>query len=190
MRAGFFISACSLLALIPAAPSLAAEIDAASKIDAVTVYPDAAVISRVADIELPQGDNVLTFKNLPLALDPASLRFEGEGSAKMIIGAVETRVEPAPAKGPDNAIEAKLANLRSEREGWQSSVDALQAKREMILRFSKSGPEKLSPDSKPLDIGQWSAAWDAVAVGLAKLGDDLRPALAKLRELDEQIQSL
>jgi uncharacterized protein (TIGR02231 family) len=190
MRSGFFISACSLLALILAAPSLAAEIDAASKIDAVTVYPDAAVISRVADIDLPQGDNVLTFKNLPLALDPASLRFEGEGSAKMIIGAVETRVEPAPAKGPDNAIEAKLASLRSEREGWQSSVDALQAKREMILRFSKSGPEKLSPDSKPLDIGQWSAAWDAVAVGLAKLGDDLRPALAKLRELDEQIQSL
>jgi len=190
MRSGLFLSACSLLALTLAAPSLAAEIDAASKIDAVTVYPDAAVISRLSEIDLPQGDNVLTFKNLPLALDPASLRFEGEGSAKMIIGAVETRVEPAPAKGPDNAIEAKLDSLRSEREGWQSSVDALQAKREMILRFSKAGPEKLSPDSKPLDIGQWSAAWDAVAVGLAKLGDDLRPALSKLRGLDEQIKAL
>jgi uncharacterized protein (TIGR02231 family) len=60
----------------------------------------------------------------------------------------------------------------------------------MIMRFSQSGPEKLSPDAKPLDVGQWSAAWDAVAVGLAKLGDDLRPALAKARQLDEQIKAL
>jgi uncharacterized protein (TIGR02231 family) len=60
----------------------------------------------------------------------------------------------------------------------------------MIIRFSQSGPDKLSPDAKPLDVTQWSAAWDAVATGLAKLGDDLRPALAKARQLDEQIKAL
>ena len=67
---------------------------------------------------------------------------------------------------------------------------ALGAKKAMIIRFSQSGPDKLSPDAKPLDVTQWSAAWDAVAVGLAKLGDDLRPALAKTRQLDEQIKAL
>ena len=182
---GFLISAPN-----SCAPALAAEIEAASKIDSVTVYPDAAIISRIAEVDLPQGDSVLVFKNLPLALDPASLRLEGEGASKMTIGAVETRVAPAEAKAPDNAIEVKLASLRAEREAWQSTIDALGAKKAMIIRFSQSGPEKLSPDAKPLDVAQWSAAWDAVAVGLAKLGDDLRPALAKARQLDDEIKAL
>jgi uncharacterized protein (TIGR02231 family) len=195
MRSIFPAAASSLFAFLIAAPNLAApalaaEIEAASKIDAVTVYPDAAIISRVAEVDLPQGDSVLVFKNLPLALDPASLRLEGEGAAKMTIGAVGAQVAPAEAKAPDNAIEAKLASLRAEKEAWQSTIDALGAKKAMILRFSQSGPEKLSPDAKPLDVAQWSAAWDAVAVGLAKLGDDLRPALAKARQLDEQIRAL
>ena len=195
MRSIFLATTSSALALLLAAPVLSAsaragEVEAASKIDSVTVYPDAAIVSRLVEVDMPQGDSVLVFKNLPLALDPASLRFEGEGEAKMTIGAVETQVAPAEVKAPDNAVETRLAALRTEREGWQSTIDALQAKRAMIMRFSQAGPEKLSPDSKPLDVGQWSAAWDAVAVGLAKLGDDLRPALAKARALDEQIKAL
>ena len=190
MRTIFSTSACSLAALLVAAPAWAGEIEAASKIDSVTVYPDAAIISRIAEIDLPPGDSVLMFKNLPLTLDPASLRVEGEGSAKVTLGAVETQVAPAEIEAPDNAIETKLASLRTERESWQSTIDALSAKRAMIIRFSQSGPEKLAPEAKPLDISQWNAAWDMVAVGLAKLGDDLRPALAKARQLDDQIKSL
>jgi hypothetical protein len=115
-----FLTACLTLPLLFAATNsstaLAGEIGAASKIDSVTVYPDAAIISRLAEVDLAQGDNVLVFKNLPLALDPTSLRLEGEGSAKMTIGAVETLVAPAEVKAPDNAIEIKLASLRAERE--------------------------------------------------------------------------
>ena len=60
----------------------------------------------------------------------------------------------------------------------------------MIVRFSQSGPEKLSPDSKPLDVADWSAAWDAVGTALAKVSADLTPALDKARVLDEQIAAL
>jgi uncharacterized protein (TIGR02231 family) len=195
MRSIFLATTSSMLALLLAAPHLsgpamAGEVEAASKIDSVTVYPDAAIVTRIVEVDMPQGESVLVFKNLPLALDPASVRLEGEGTAKMTLGAVETQVAPAETKAPDNAIETKLQSLRAEREGWQSTIDALQAKRAMIMRFSQAGPEKLSPDSKPLDVGQWSAAWDAVAVGLAKLGDELRPALAKAKALDEQIAAL
>jgi hypothetical protein len=165
MRSFLATSTCSFVALAIAAPALAGEIDAASKIDSVTVYPDAAIISRIAEIDLPAGDNTLIFKSLPLTLDPASLRLEGEGSAKVTIGAVDSQVDPAETASPDNAIDAKLTSLRSEREGWQSTIDALNAKRAMIVRFSQSGPEKLSAEAKPLDVGQWNAAWDTVAVG-------------------------
>ncbi len=176
-------------AIFPAGAS-AGEIEAASRIDAVTVYPDAAIVTRVAEVDLSQGDNVLVFNGLPLALDPASLRVEGAADAALIIGAVETRVAPAGAKAPDDALAAKIASLRGEREGLQISIDALQAKRAMILRFSQSGPDKLSPDAKPLDVGAWSAAWDAVEAAIAKVGADLRPALDKARALDDEIKAL
>ena len=55
------------------------------------------------------------------------------------------------------------------------------SKRAMIVRFSQSGPEKLSPDAKPLDVGLWSAAWDAVETALAKVAADFTPALEKAR---------
>jgi uncharacterized protein (TIGR02231 family) len=190
MRSFLRASTCSFVALLIAAPALAGEIEAASKIDSVTVYPDAAIISRFAEVDLPAGDSTLVFKSLPLTLDPASLRLEGEGSAKVTIGAVDSEVAPSEAAAPDNAVDARLASLRTEREGWQSTIDALNAKRAMIVRFSQSGPEKLSAEAKPLDVGQWNAAWDTVAVGLAKLGDDLRPAQAKARQLDEQNTAL
>ncbi len=163
----------------------AGEIEAASKIDAVTVYPDAAIVTRVAEVDLSRGDNILVFKDLPLALDPASLRVEGVSAAALTIGAVETRIAPAGAKTPDDALAVKIAELRDEREVLQTTIDALQAKRAMILRFSQSGPEKLSPDAQPLGVGAWPAAWDAIEAAIAKVGADLRPALVRVRALDE-----
>ena len=181
--------ALAATAVFPTGAS-AGEIEAASKIDAVTVYPDAAIVTRVAEVDLSQGDNVVVFNGLPLALDPASLRVEGAADAALTIGAVETRVAPAGAKAPDDALAAKIASLRGEREELQISIDALQAKRAMILRFSQSGPDKLSPDAKPLDVDAWPAAWDAVEAALAKVGADLRPALDKARALDDEIKGL
>ncbi|MGD0641643.1 MAG: mucoidy inhibitor MuiA family protein [Roseiarcus sp.] len=186
--------ACSLFTLAATAASSvgasAGEIEAASKIDSVIVYPDAAIVARVAEVDLSQGDNVVVFKDLPLSLDPASLRVEGVAGAALTIGAVETRVAPADAKAPDDALAAKIASLRDQREGLQTTIDALQAKRAMILRFSQSGPEKLSSDAKPLDVDAWPAAWDAVEAALAKVGADLRPALDKAHALDSDIKAL
>ena len=184
------VAAISLIAFAAAFPALAAETDVASRVDAVTVYPDAAIVSRLAEIDLPAGDSLLAFRNLPLGLDPTSLRVEGVGDAALSIGAVETHVAPIEALPGNDALTAKVAELRAERAAIQTTIDALQAKRAMIVRFSQSGPEKLSPDAKPLDVADWPAAWDAVETALAKVGADLTPTLEKARALDEQIAAL
>ena len=182
--------ALPVLILLPQAfPALAADVDAASRIDSVIVYPDAAAVTRLGDSELPAGASTVIFRGLPLGLNPNSLRFEASGGARIAIGSVESRPSPAVVR-TESAVEAKLRTLRGEREGWQSSLDALEAKKAMILRFAQSGPEKLSPESKPLDIGQWSNAWDTVGQALAKIGDELRAARAKAREIDEDIAAL
>ena len=183
-------AAISLIAFAAAFPAVAADSDLVSRVDAVTVYPDAAIVTRLAEIDAPAGDSVLTFRNLPLALDPASLRVEGAAGVAVTIGSVETRIAPADAPANDDALTAKLVQLREQRATLQTTIDALQGKRAMILRYSQSGPEKLSPEAKPLAVADWSAAWDAVETALAKVGADLAPAQAKAHDLDNQITDL
>jgi N-terminal domain of unknown function (DUF4140) len=40
----------------------AADVEAASTVDAVTVYPDGASVTRVITLDLPAGDNTLVAK--------------------------------------------------------------------------------------------------------------------------------
>lgn len=62
-------------------PAFAADMEAASKIDAVAVYPDAALVTRVVEAEVPEGATSLVLKNLPIGLDPNSLRATGSSTA-------------------------------------------------------------------------------------------------------------
>ncbi|MBL8588632.1 MAG: mucoidy inhibitor MuiA family protein [Methylobacteriaceae bacterium] len=181
--------AISVGALLAALPALAADLDAPSKIDAVTVYPDAASVTRRAEIDLPAGATTLIFRGLPAALDPASIRVEGMATAALAIGAVETRPTPAETK-PDTRLEQQLRTLRGEREIAQVAIDTLEGKKAMMKRYAESGPDKLGDQGKALDIAQWSAAWEAIGAGLAKVHDELRVAQGRARNLDAEIAAL
>src|SRR5208282_4316031 len=104
-----FPATLSIFALCAAAPSLAAEIDAASRIYAVTLYPDAATVTRVAEIDLPAGSSQVVFHALPGGVDPASLRVSGEGDEKILLGAIDAKKAPAPAG--DSTLETRLKSL-------------------------------------------------------------------------------
>jgi len=189
-RKSTILSIVSLPALLAAAPAFAASFDATSKIDAVTVYPDAASIIRHASIELPAGTHTLVFRGLPMNLDPASLRIEGESDGKLSIGSVESRVAPADKAQADSAIAEQLRKLRSDRDIKQTMIDTLGAKRDMINRYAQASPEKLGEDSAPLDIEKWNAAWDVVGSAMGKINEELRVARHDLRDLDDKIKAV
>ena len=48
------------------AQARAAELSATSAVDAVTVYPDGASVTRIIAVDLPAGDNTLVAKDFPL----------------------------------------------------------------------------------------------------------------------------
>ncbi len=78
------------LLLCGAAPSaLAAALSAETKIDAVTIYPDAAIVTRIGALDLPDGDSTVLFTGLPMNLDPASLRIEAAGDTRVEIAGLE-----------------------------------------------------------------------------------------------------
>ena len=177
-----------LLLASAASPALAADIEATSRIEAVTVYPDGAAVSRKAAIELPQGASVVILRGLSSTIDPASIRVEGEADGPLTIGSVETRIAPGDARPA--ADERRLEELRAERDRTAGQIEAQEGKRRAIEVYAKASPEKLSADAKPLDIDRWSAAWDAVGDGLARVNEQLRVLRASQRALDAEIAAL
>jgi uncharacterized protein (TIGR02231 family) len=190
MRVVSLLSLAFSLGAQASSVALAKDVDAASRIVSVVVHPDAATITRETSVDLPAGAATVVFRNLPYALDAASLRVSGESNARLLIGAVETRAAPPQPAGADAPLDVRLKALRDERAAIQATLDALAAKQAMIVHYSQASPEKLSPEARPLAIGDWSAAFDAIGAAHAKVGGELRLAQAKAQALDLEIRGL
>ena len=83
--------AVSLLLLASTATVMSAEIKATSRIEAVTVYPAGAEVTRVGRLTMEGGEHVILFADLPAQAMPGSIRVEGRATGALQIGSVDTR---------------------------------------------------------------------------------------------------
>lgn len=173
-----------------ASPSWAADVDATSAIDNVTVYPDGATVTRVIAIDLASGDSTLVAKDFPLSLDPSSLRVEGEAGAKLTIGTIDAR--PPRAAPPVNLpeLDKRIEALKDERADLQGAIDAAAARRKFAQRFAEASPAGLGEKGEARPITEWRAAFTAVAEEVAAAETAIRDAARKQREIDRQIAQL
>lgn len=173
-----------------ASPSWAADVDATSAIDTVTVYPDGATVTRVIALDLASGDSTLVAKDFPLSLDPSSLRVEGEAGAKLTIGTIDAR--PPRAAPPVNLpeLDKRIEALKDERADLQGTIDAAAARRKFAQRFAEASPAGLGEKGEARPITEWRAAFTAVAEEVAAAETAIRDATRKQREIDRQIAQL
>lgn len=155
----------------------------------MVVYPDSARVSRVADVDLPAGATSLVLRGLPMNLDPASLRVEGEGASALTIGAAQTRVAPNVPPAASASLAQNLRDLKRKGDIVRARINALEGRRGMIQKFADSGPDKLGGPGG-LELAKWSEAIDAIGREFAKVAEDLRAANVELSEIDEQIRAL
>jgi uncharacterized protein (TIGR02231 family) len=168
-----------------------ADIELPSRIDRVTVFPDAAIVTRVAPLALSAGASTLVLRGLPAAIDPASIRVEGEGASVFTIAGIDIRTTPGDARPViDAELEDKLRGLREQREGTQGRIAAVEGKKAVIERYAQASPEKLSNEAKPLEVAQWATAWNAIGDGLAQANEELRTLRSRVNDLDSQIAAL
>ncbi|WP_409192119.1 mucoidy inhibitor MuiA family protein [Bradyrhizobium sp. RDM4] len=173
-----------------ALPSWAADVDATSAIDTVTVYPDGATVTRIIALDLAAGDSTLVARDFPLSLDPSSIRVEGEAGAKLTIGTIDAR--PPRAAQPVNLpeLDKRIEELKDQRADLQGAIDSAAARRKFAQHFAEASPAGLGDKGEARPITEWRAAFAAVAEEIATADTAIRDATRKQREIDRQIAQL
>jgi uncharacterized protein (TIGR02231 family) len=179
-----------VLTVFAAARAEAADVEAASAVDAVTVYPDGASVTRVVSVELPAGDNTLVLKDFPLKLDPSSLRVEGEADASLTIGAIDTKSPRAapPVNLPE--LDKRMETLKDERADLDGAIAAATARRKFAERFAETSPAGIGDKGEARPLADWRAAFAAVADEVAAADAAIREAARKQRDIDREIARL
>ena len=178
-----------LATMAMASPSWAADVDATSAIDTVTVYPDGATVTRVIAVDLPSGDSTLVAKDFPLGLDTSSIRVEGEGGAKLTIGTIDARTpRAAPVNLPE--LDKRIEALNDQRADLQGAIDSANARRKFAEHFAEASPVGIGEKGEARPIAEWRTAFTAVGDEIASADTAVRDATRKMREIDRQIAEL
>jgi uncharacterized protein (TIGR02231 family) len=179
-----------LVTAVAAGRARAADLDATSAVDAVTVYPDGASVTRIVALDLPSGDNTLVAKDFPLTLDPSSLRVEGDAGATLTIGAIDTR--PPRAAPPVNLpeLDKRIELLKDERANLQGTIAAATARRKFAERFAQASPAGLGEKGEARPLAEWRAAFAAVEEEVAATDTSIRDAERMQRNIDREIARL
>jgi uncharacterized protein (TIGR02231 family) len=178
-----------LVTAFAVAQAQAAELDATSAVDAVTVYPDGASVTRVIAVDLPAGDNTLVASDFPLVLDPSSLRVEGEADSKFTIGAIDTR-QPAPTPVDLPELDKRSEAYNDKRADLQGMIAAATARRKFAERFAQASPAGIGDKGEARPLAEWRAAFAAVAEEVATADAAIRDAERKQRDIDREIARL
>ena len=168
----------------------AADIEATSTIDSVMIYPDGATVTRSLKVELPAGDNVVLARDFPLGLDPASLRVEGDGGARIQIGSIDAR-SPAPRpvqSAPER--ERRIQALEDERQALNDRIEAADTRRNFALRFATDSPIGLGPDKNARPLTEWRDAFKAVEDEINQVDETVRGLKVKKRDIDAELEIL
>lgn len=187
---GFWSASLVVLTALGCGAAHAAELPASSAVDAVTVYPDGASVTRVVMLDLPAGENSAVLKDFPLTLDPSSLRVEGEAGARLTIGSIDAKPPRAapPANLPE--LDKRIEALKDERSNLQGAIDAANARRKFAERFAEASPVGIGEKGEARPISEWRAAFTAVSDEIASADATVRDAQRKQRELDREIARL
>ncbi len=178
-------------ALLPV-PSAAADLAAASRIDAVTVYQSSARVTRAARVEVQPGPARVLLAGLPDALDDDSIRVEGRGSAKArVFGVTVERVTGAGAvQAEARAAEERLERLQDEDRGLEDRAKAAQARLEFVrsLRSTYSEERAKNLAVRGVSAKEWTDLAAFVAGETTGAAQEIRKVEAARRDLAKKLQ--
>jgi uncharacterized protein (TIGR02231 family) len=189
MRSCLF-SNCAIVSiglLLAASSGRAAEIEAPSFVDSVTVHPDGADVARLVDFDVPAGDSVLVVHGLSGKLVTESLRVKGTADAAMTLGAV--RVKPSDTESANGEAFNKLLELLDQQQALKDRLSAYQQKKNVIEQIARNLPQA-NAKAGATGAAAWPAFWDGVATGLEDANEKIRAAEKSLKDINSNVEKL
>ena len=176
-------------------PAFAEDIKTASHIDAVTVYPQGADITRVGTFDLRPGEHTLLLDDLPGSIDPQSIRVDGAGTAGLEIASVDSKMIELSSADIDarrKVINDQIEVLMDERQALDQTVSDAQAQHKFLLALAD---KQLQPGSttetvKTVDAGALGGLVDLVGARLTAISKSIHEAQLRQRAIDKLVADL
>jgi uncharacterized protein (TIGR02231 family) len=176
---------------LPGGTILAAEIDAAAPIGAVTVFPDRAEVTRMIEVTLPVGSNTVVIDDLPASLLPDSVRVEGQGADGVVIGSVETKsvYQEEIVSQQERRLQAEILALQDQQRAASDRIAAFQAQLNFIDSIGREMPATANDQivRGAMDPAKWQEAWLALSSGVGEAKKGIQAAEIEMRDIDGKI---
>jgi uncharacterized protein (TIGR02231 family) len=175
--------------------SLAAEVPASSKIDAVTVFPSGAEITRLIKVKLVPGEHTLLVRDLTGEALPESIRVEASAGGRLEIGSVDARViglssgDPAIAQSERKKIEDQIEALNNSRRVQESVIQASAMQRTYLENLVKL-PQTPGGAGSSATREDWGALFGVIGNSMTEALKTSEAAVVKIREIDRQLADL
>ncbi len=188
-------SVLALAALCAASPSFAADITATSKIDAVTVFPAGAEISRTAKVKLPAGEHIVIFPDLPRDAVANSIRVEGKSTGRIEIGSVDSRSLNVPRSDAASIaterrrIEGEIETLKDAKTVLAAQVQTAETQKSLVTNLTNL-PTRPAPTAGTAPSENWSQILALIGTSLADVHKTIIETQLKLRDIDRKITDL
>lgn len=175
----FFLSSVSLV--------FASGIEVESRITKVTVYPDSALVSRVAAVQLNPGDYQIIFTGLVPQLDENSIRVSGSGNAKVkILGAqLKKDFQEKPADEEVEKLTRELEALTDARRRLGDEREAVLEERRFVssLKF-------YAQDELPKEMARKMPSVKEVSDLARYMTETLKNNAGQIQEIDLKIREI
>jgi uncharacterized protein (TIGR02231 family) len=175
-------------------PAFAADLKSLSHVDAVTVYPSGAEVTRVTEARLAAGDTTLILEDLPGELDAQSIRVEGSGGEGLEIGSVDSKLIYLSTNAQDaerKRLEEEIEALGDERRALDQTVSDADYQKRLLLSLADKQLVPSSEDkAKTIDAAQLGSLLDLVSVKLDVISKTIHEAQLRQRDIDKQVNEL
>jgi uncharacterized protein (TIGR02231 family) len=160
-----------------------------SNIDAVTVFPTGADVTRFAEVQMSAGDHQLILENLPGDIDAQSIRVAGEGGKGIEIVSVDSKAIALKSGQIDQQrkqLEKTIEDLQDERAALEQTITDADTQRQFLagLVNRQITPASATDTAKAVDPAALGGLLDVMGTRLASLAKVTQEARLRQKAID------
>jgi uncharacterized protein (TIGR02231 family) len=176
-------------------PAFAAEIPALSRIDAVTVFPSGAEVTRIVEARIEAGEHSLVFDGLPGDLQAETIRVEGSSDGRIEIGSVDSKLVYLPSNTRDESrrrIERDMEALQDERGALDQAIADAEYQKSLMQQLASGAFTAPAKEGEPrLAVSdELGKLLSLVGGKMGELSKTVLDARLRQRAIDKQLNDL